>query len=60
MKLDWEIIDVVETLKGDWQVVEVEAYDEEGNHYTASCETYISNPVIITDNIRDIEKNGKS
>ena len=47
MKLDWEIIDVVETLKCDWQVVEIEAYDEEGNHYTASCETYISNFIIL-------------
>ena len=59
MNLDWEIIDVIEILKGDWQVVGLEAYDEDGNYYTASCETFISNPEIIKENITDIENHGK-
>lgn len=59
MDLDWEIIDVVEVLKGDWQLIALEAYDDEGNYYTASCETFISNPEIIEENIIDIENHGK-
>lgn len=59
MELDWEIIGVVEILKGDWQLIGLEAYDEEGNYYTASCETFISNPEIIEENIVDIENHGK-
>lgn len=59
MDLDWEIIDVVEVLKGDWQLIALEAYDDEGNYYTASCETFISNPEIIEENIVDIENHGK-
>jgi len=59
MKLNWEIIGVVEILKGDWQLIGLEAYDEEGNYYTASCETFISNPEIINENIIDIENHGK-
>lgn len=59
MNLDWEIIDVIEILKEDWQVVGLEAYDEYGNYYTAVCETYISNPEIIKENITDIENHGK-
>ena len=59
MDLDWEIIDVIEILKGDWQVIGLEAYDEKGNYYTSSCETFISNPEIIKENIIDIEKHGK-
>ena len=30
MKLNWEIIGVVEILKGDWQLIGLEAYDEDG------------------------------
>lgn len=59
MELDWEIIGVVEILKGDWQLIGLEAYDEECNYYTASCETFISNPEIIEENIVDIENHGK-
>lgn len=59
MNLDWEIIDVIEILKGDWQVVGLEAYDEDENYHTASCETFISNPEIIKENITDIENHGK-
>ena len=59
MELDWEIIGVVEILKGDWQLIGLESYDEEGNYYTASCETFISNPEIIEENIVDIENHGK-
>jgi predicted nucleotide-binding protein (sugar kinase/HSP70/actin superfamily) len=59
MELEWEIIDVVEILKGDWQVIGLESYDKDGNYYTASCETFISNPEIIKENITDIENHGK-
>ena len=59
MDLDWEIIGVVEVLKGNWQLISLEAYDDEGNYYTASCETFISNPEIIEENIVDIENHGK-
>ena len=57
--VDWEITDVVEILKGDWQLIDLEAYDKESNYYTASCETFISNPEIIKENIINIEKHGK-
>lgn len=60
MELDWEIVEVVEILKGNWQLIGLEAYDEEGNYYTASCETFISNPEIIKENIIDIENHGKA
>jgi len=59
MELDWEIIGVIEILKGDWQLIGLEAYDKKGNYYTASCETFISNPEIIKENIIDIEKHEK-
>ena len=59
MELDWEIIGVVEILKGDWQLIGLEAYDKEGDYYTASCETFISNCEIIEENIVDIENHGK-
>lgn len=57
--INWEIIGCIEVLKGDWQLIGLEAYDEEGNYYTASCETFISNPEIIKENITDIENHGK-
>jgi len=59
MELNWEIMGVVDVLKGDWQLIGIQAYDEEGNYYTASCETFISNPIIIKENIVDIENHGK-
>ena len=59
MDLDWEIIDVVEVLKGNWQLISLEAYDDEGNYYTASCKAFIPKPEIIEENIVDIENHGK-
>ena len=59
MNLDWEIIEIIEILKGNWQLIALEAYDEKGNYYTASCETYISGLEIINNNIVDIENHGK-
>lgn len=52
----WSIIGCIEVLKGDWQLVGLEGYDEDGSYYTASMETFISDPVIIEENIIDVEK----
>ena len=54
--IDWGMIECLEVLKGNWQVVALEGYDEDGNYYTASMETFISNPLIIEENITDIER----
>jgi len=51
----WDIIDVIENLKGNWAVYGLEGYDRDGNFYSASMESYISNPIIIQENIIDIE-----
>jgi len=55
MKIDWDIIGTIEVIKNDWQLVELEGFDDKGNRYLATCETYISYPCIIEDNIDDIE-----
>lgn len=55
MKIDWEIFETIEIIKNDWQLVELEGFDEKGNRYFATCETYISDPCIIHENIDNIE-----
>lgn len=59
LNLHWTIIGCIKTLKEDWQLIGLEAYDVYGNYYTATSETYISNPEIITKDIKGIENHGK-
>ena len=51
----WDIVDVYEKLKGNWQIVGLEGYDEDGSYYTAAMETFISNPIFREGAIFDIE-----
>jgi len=52
-KIDWELGEQMEILKGDWAVYAITGYDKQGNKYEASCQTSISDPEI--DNIDDVE-----
>ena len=54
-RIAWDITCVFEKLKGNWQIVGLEGYDEDGSYYTAAMETFISNPIFREGAIFDIE-----
>jgi len=54
IKIEWELGEQMEVLKGDWAVYAVDGVDSQGNKYIGSVQTFISDPEI--EDVYDIEE----